>query len=60
MSTTDTLRIQLDNLRHEVQWLEAENNRLREEQEENKTTEQCEQLEQEEELCQSLHEVQEK
>ena len=40
--------------------MEVENNRLRKEQE-NETTEQCEQLEQEvEELRQSLHEVQER
>jgi len=45
MNTTDALRIQLDNLRHEVQRLEVENNKLKEEQEENELTDQHEQLE---------------
>jgi len=61
MSTTEALHTQLDNLRLDLQCLEVENKKLREEQGENETTEQLELLEREvEELCQSLHESQER
>ena len=48
------LRTQLDNLQLEIQWLEVENNKLKDEQQSNEVEMQHEQLTKEvEKLCQS-------